>query len=88
MRHRLMSLRILLGVMVLTLFHWFNFSPLEVKAAQYTAYSLRIAQQHIEEVGENWWQNELYIANLVGINKVEGFVFDNGASELRNTQTV
>ena len=82
MRHRLMSLRMLPGVMGLTLFLWFNFSPLEVKAAQYTAYSLRIAQKRIEEAGENWRQKEPDVTNLADINKVEGFVYDSNIGDL------
>lgn len=52
------------------------------EAAQYTAYSLKVAQQRIEQAGENWRQKEPEAVNLAGINKVEGFVFDIATGDL------
>jgi len=77
-----MSLRILLGVMSVTVFFWFNCPTLEVRAAQYTAYSLKVAQQRIEQAGENWRQKEPEVVSLAEINKVEGFVFDSNTGDL------
>jgi len=51
-------------------------------ATQYTAYSLKVAQQRIERAGQSWRQKEPDVANLAGINKVEGFVFDAATSDL------
>jgi tetratricopeptide (TPR) repeat protein len=53
-----------------------------VFATQYTAYSLKIAQQRIDRAGENWRRKEPDVANLAGINKVEGFVYDSNAADL------
>jgi len=56
--------------------------PIIARADQYTAFSLRVAQQRIEQAGENWRQKEPEVANLGGINKVEGFVYDSNTSDL------
>lgn len=45
-------------------------------AAQYTAFSLKVAQQRIEKAGEGWRQKEPEVVSLGDINKVEGFVYD------------
>jgi hypothetical protein len=51
-------------------------------ASQYTAFSLKVAQQRIEKSGANWRQREPEVLNLGGINKVEGFVYDTTAKDL------
>ena len=51
-------------------------------ANQYTAFSLKVAQQRIEKAGENWRQTEPEVLNLGGINKVEGFVYDTATMDL------
>ncbi|MCX6844394.1 MAG: tetratricopeptide repeat protein [candidate division WOR-3 bacterium] len=51
-------------------------------ASQYTAFSLRVAQQRIEKAGANWRQSEPEVLDLGGINKVEGFVYDTAAKDL------
>lgn len=55
---------------------------ISVSADQYTAYSLKIAQQRIEQAGANWREKEPEVASLGGINKVEGFVFDRASDDL------
>jgi superkiller protein 3 len=51
-------------------------------ASQFTAFSLKVAQQRIEKAGANWRQSESEVQNLGGINKVEGFVYDTAAKDL------
>jgi tetratricopeptide (TPR) repeat protein len=53
-----------------------------VHADQYIAYSLKVAQERIEQAGDDWRQKESEVASLGGINKVEGFVFDSTAGDL------
>jgi tetratricopeptide (TPR) repeat protein len=60
----------------------FVIGPVVAHAEQYTAYSLKVAQQRVREAGDNWRQREPEVTNLAGINKVEGFVFDSTASDL------
>jgi hypothetical protein len=49
---------------------------------QYTAFSLKIAQQRIERAGQNWRKKESGVFNLGGINKVHGFVCDAKTGDL------
>ena len=56
--------------------------PIAIYATQYTAFSLKVAHQKIEQAGENWRQKELDVVNLAGINKVEGFVYDSNMGDL------
>jgi len=52
------------------------------QAAQYTAFSLKVAQQRIQQVGRDWRASDSDLVNLAGINQVEGFVYDQEAGDL------
>ncbi|MCX7049015.1 MAG: hypothetical protein NTX50_26460, partial [Candidatus Sumerlaeota bacterium] len=54
----------------------FLFLSVSAPAAQYTAFSLRVAQKKIEQDGNDWRKKSPEILNLAGINRVEGFVLD------------
>ncbi|MBM3501171.1 MAG: hypothetical protein FJX74_21165, partial [Armatimonadetes bacterium] len=45
-------------------------------AEQYTAFSLKVAQQRIEAAGQGWREREPEVLSLGGITRVEGFVYD------------
>lgn len=57
-------------------------------AAQYTAFSLKVAQQRIEKgvlrqaQDDTWRKTEPEVLSLGGINKVEGFVYDETNKDL------
>ena len=51
-------------------------------AAQYTAYSLKVAQQRIEKAGVSWREKEPEVFKLAGISRVEGFVYDRANNDL------
>jgi len=55
---------------------------MRVEAATYIAFSLRAAQQHIQQAGEGWRTSGPQVLNLAGINKVEGFVYDGQSGDL------
>ncbi len=55
---------------------------ISASAEQYTAYSLKITQQRIEQAGAHWREKEPEVASLGGINKVEGFVSDRASDDL------
>ena len=52
------------------------------EAAQYTAFSLRVAQERIEAAGDGWREKEPEVLSLGGINRVEGFVYDDEHEDL------
>jgi len=52
------------------------------QAAQYTAFSLKVAQARIERAGEGWREQETDVAKLADINKVEGFVYEAATGDL------
>lgn len=54
----------------------------QAHAAQYTAFSLKVAQQRIEKVGETWRQSQPEVLGLGGTNHVEGFVYDEKNGDL------
>jgi tetratricopeptide (TPR) repeat protein len=51
-------------------------------ADQYTAFSLNAARTRIEHAGQGWRTKEPQVLSLVGINQVEGFVYDKKSGDL------
>jgi len=51
-------------------------------AEQYTAFSLKVAEEKIKQLGDDWRTKEPDIFNLGRINKVEGFVYDEKNQDL------
>jgi tetratricopeptide (TPR) repeat protein len=51
-------------------------------AAEYTAFSLNVAQQRISRAGGGWRTVEPEVLSLGSINKVDGFVYDEEAGDL------
>lgn len=49
---------------------------------EYTAFSLKVARQRIEQAGEDWRTEEPDVFHLADINQVEGFVYDEDAGDL------
>lgn len=48
----------------------------------YIAFSMKTAQQHIENSCDNWRKEKPEVYNLAQINKVEGFVYDTESNDL------
>jgi hypothetical protein len=53
-----------------------------VVAEQYTAFSLKVAQQQIEQFGAAWRERAPAVLTLGGINRVDGFVYDSKGGDL------
>ena len=51
-------------------------------AGGYRAYSLRVARQRIEQGGGDWRKASSEVLKLAGINRVEGFVYDETHEDL------
>jgi len=74
-----MKIRINFSIVALLVSLLFGYT---VQATQYIAYSLKVAQQRIENAGLDWQKKEPEVFNLAQINHIDGFVYDKESGDL------